>query len=447
MNRLSPKQLNKLATDGSMMNTRPVYSQSPTHFRQLTLLECIEVTSRGKDGKSIMCSGKQELGSKGTQRSNDIDNIKREKKSKKSNVKYVHKKHQVLMDGGSSIVVKAAKSGPKESSDSSCADKQSKRDLSDNGCVGAPDVSVIVKSVKSSRRKMTVKFKKSGHKESVEEIASSCSEKQKDRDLNGSGDVGATDIVKSGHKESAEEVASSCAEKQNEKDENDSFISGGVGATDIGSPECKDPPQIHETESTGKIVIKRKRALKSSHRKRKIFKPDPDCEKTSIIPPSKANQRDCTDKTEHSNRSDYTDGTDNQENNKVHLEDVAHSNILDSSRVANSENLNEGEKRVMEVVSEELDEDATMEAEYPVASTPQQKESRRLAREKQLRDMKSRETAESRLERAMRRRGVKIAGKKSSTAESTKRVSWREEVDLVSVFSYSPCIEDSASPT
>ena len=49
--------------------------------------------------------------------------------------------------------------------------------------------------------------------------------------------------------------------------------------------------------------------------------------------------------------------------------------------------------------------DLSEEVDCPIPSTPQQKEARRLARLRQLRDMRARETMEARRERALKRRG------------------------------------------
>ena len=80
------------------------------------------------------------------------------------------------------------------------------------------------------------------------------------------------------------------------------------------------------------------------------------------------------------------------------------------------------------------------EEEYPQPSTHQQKLIRRLARQKQLEEMRAREAAHSREERLLRRKGVLPDTK--ATQSSAKRISWRDETDLVEMFIYSPVRED-----
>ena len=75
-----------------------------------------------------------------------------------------------------------------------------------------------------------------------------------------------------------------------------------------------------------------------------------------------------------------------------------------------------------------------------VPSTPQEKEARRLARAKQLRNMRAWEMAEMRRERALRRgkrRNGEDGERNNEASSSRKRIKWKED-DLVSVFEYSP---------
>lgn len=67
----------------------------------------------------------------------------------------------------------------------------------------------------------------------------------------------------------------------------------------------------------------------------------------------------------------------------------------------------------------------------PMPSTRQQKEARRLARLRQLKEMRARETMDSRRERALKRRGEQSSSKRSS---GMKRVSWKEESSLAKVM-------------
>ena len=77
------------------------------------------------------------------------------------------------------------------------------------------------------------------------------------------------------------------------------------------------------------------------------------------------------------------------------------------------------------------------EEEYPQPSTFQQKLVRRLARQKQLEEMRARESALSRKERLLRRKGVLPSTAKSQESAS-KKISWKDEKDLVQMFIYSP---------
>ena len=76
--------------------------------------------------------------------------------------------------------------------------------------------------------------------------------------------------------------------------------------------------------------------------------------------------------------------------------------------------------------------------EYPQPSTNYQKRQRQLARQKQLDDMRARETAAAREERLLRRRGFTKSPEKG-VGNGGRRIRWREEADLVEVFIYSPC--------
>lgn len=75
------------------------------------------------------------------------------------------------------------------------------------------------------------------------------------------------------------------------------------------------------------------------------------------------------------------------------------------------------------------------EWEYPQPSTNYQKMQRQLARQKQLKEMQAREAAYAREERFLRRQGLS----KSPEKHKQKRLTWKEESELVEVFSYSPC--------
>ncbi len=86
----------------------------------------------------------------------------------------------------------------------------------------------------------------------------------------------------------------------------------------------------------------------------------------------------------------------------------------------------------------------TEESEYPPPSTPQQKLLRRLARQKQLEEMRTREAAVSREERLLRRKGALPDTKATQGQGSTKRISWRDETDLVEMIIYSPVRDDDA---
>ena len=82
----------------------------------------------------------------------------------------------------------------------------------------------------------------------------------------------------------------------------------------------------------------------------------------------------------------------------------------------------------------------SLETEYPKPSSNYEKTQRRLARQKQLDDMRTREAALARAERLKRRRGLLLATHPSKKSRECK-VMWKEESSLVEVFRYSlsPC--------
>ena len=82
------------------------------------------------------------------------------------------------------------------------------------------------------------------------------------------------------------------------------------------------------------------------------------------------------------------------------------------------------------------------EEEYPQPSTPQQKLIRRLARQRQLEEMRAKEAALLREERLLRRKGMLPDSNTTSQSSSTKRISWKDETDLVEIFIYSPVHDD-----
>ena len=75
--------------------------------------------------------------------------------------------------------------------------------------------------------------------------------------------------------------------------------------------------------------------------------------------------------------------------------------------------------------------------EYPQPSTNYQKMQRKLARQKQLSEMRAREMAMEREKRFLRRQGLLQPEKKRDEGQRTVR--WKEEKELVEVFHYSPC--------
>ena len=83
-----------------------------------------------------------------------------------------------------------------------------------------------------------------------------------------------------------------------------------------------------------------------------------------------------------------------------------------------------------------------VEVEYPEPSTPQQKMMRQLARQKQLEDMRVRETALAREERYQRRHGLACPQPSKSSGSRSKRVQWKNKSDLVKIFIYS-AVSDS----
>ena len=85
----------------------------------------------------------------------------------------------------------------------------------------------------------------------------------------------------------------------------------------------------------------------------------------------------------------------------------------------------------------ETEQSREVEEEYPQPSTYYQKMQRRLARQKQLSEMRAREMAMEREKRFLRRQGLLEPGKKR--VEEQRRVQWKEEGKLVEVFHYSPC--------
>ena len=90
------------------------------------------------------------------------------------------------------------------------------------------------------------------------------------------------------------------------------------------------------------------------------------------------------------------------------------------------------------------------DTEYPPPSTNYQKTERRLARQRQLEEMRAREAAWEREERLMRRQGLSRSPetkKKKSRTGGGRHIAWREGTDLVEVFSYSPCSSSSRGST
>ncbi len=96
----------------------------------------------------------------------------------------------------------------------------------------------------------------------------------------------------------------------------------------------------------------------------------------------------------------------------------------------------------------EVEGDAGSETDYGALEleycplTPQQKLVRRLARQKQLEEMRVREAAMARQERFLRRQGVLKERKRAE-----RRIKWKRESDLVQMFFYSPTRTVEDSPT
>lgn len=84
---------------------------------------------------------------------------------------------------------------------------------------------------------------------------------------------------------------------------------------------------------------------------------------------------------------------------------------------------------------EPIEDELSDEVDCPMPSTAQQKEARRLARLRQLKEMRARETMEARRERALKRRGEQSPSKQRPSS-SAKRVSWKEDGSLTRVMEY-----------
>lgn len=90
------------------------------------------------------------------------------------------------------------------------------------------------------------------------------------------------------------------------------------------------------------------------------------------------------------------------------------------------------------------DDEGACDMELPLPATAQLREARRLARQKQLDNLRTREMAEARRERALKRRGGVSPLKRQSEASklaAKKRVSWRDESNLISILNC-PASED-----
>lgn len=90
------------------------------------------------------------------------------------------------------------------------------------------------------------------------------------------------------------------------------------------------------------------------------------------------------------------------------------------------------------------DDEGACDMELPLPATAQLKEARCLARQKQLDNLRTREMAEARRERALKRRGEVSPLKRQSEASklaAKKRVSWRDESNLISILNC-PALED-----
>ena len=86
----------------------------------------------------------------------------------------------------------------------------------------------------------------------------------------------------------------------------------------------------------------------------------------------------------------------------------------------------------------ESQESGDIDMEYLMPSTPQQKMARQLARQRQLEAMRAREAALAREERLLRRQGLL----NPRVVKNSKRIKWKEDGDLVEVFTYLPTDED-----
>ena len=93
------------------------------------------------------------------------------------------------------------------------------------------------------------------------------------------------------------------------------------------------------------------------------------------------------------------------------------------------------------LVDSQDETDACTELEmYPVPSTHQQKEARRLARQRQLREMQARELAEARKTRLLRRQGLLV----TEHSARGRHVVWAKHEELVRIHVYSPTAEMSS---
>ena len=86
----------------------------------------------------------------------------------------------------------------------------------------------------------------------------------------------------------------------------------------------------------------------------------------------------------------------------------------------------------------ESQESGDLDMEYLMPSTPQQKMARQLARQRQLEAMRAREAASAREERLLRRQGLL----NPRVVKNSKRIKWKEDGDLVEIFTYFPTGED-----
>lgn len=86
----------------------------------------------------------------------------------------------------------------------------------------------------------------------------------------------------------------------------------------------------------------------------------------------------------------------------------------------------------------ESQESGDIDMEYLMPSTPQQKMARQLARQRQLEAMRAREAALAREERLLRRQGLL----NPRVVKNSKRIKWKEDGNLVEIFTYLPTDED-----